>query len=683
MKLVQIRVINAITSSSTSYFIIYMLLSLIYFSHGYSPSSLFMPSSDDLYREDQTAFLWFLNWWPFALIHNENPFISHFVWQPLGFNMLWAASIPTLAIVAWPVTAVFGPLVSFNFLYLVTPPLNAISCFFLLRYLTRNEVVSGLCAYFYGFSSYVIGQNLCHINLSFVAIVPLVILIVLMRLRGDLSRMRFIVLLVCAAILQFGISIEVLLTSSFFGMIAFLIFYISLTRKLDYFKLLQDIIIAGTVCLVLLLPPIYISWLGRDQAPDLLHNSSTFSSDLVNFVIPTPVTGLGHAVFKHIAANYTGNYAEQGAYLGIPLIALIAIGFYEIRNTSGFWPTILCFATVFTFSLGPRLWISGHETSIQLPWSLLTHVPLLRHALPARVSLYVSLVVAIICALALSRDNFSTITKVQRSAIALLAISFIVPNLDEFGFEIVSTPIVFQSSFIKQSLGSDPTLVVLPYGHQGRSMLWQVLSGMAFRMAGGYVGFDPRAFSAFAATKYFYDNSLPQDFDAFEREINIFCGINKVDGIVMSPQTATDLSSLLLRLPWQRVEVGGFTLLKVPAELSYVAVTGDVWADYSLSPQWIGRDALVSNEQREPVRLVLSRTGVPPSIQSLVITVKSGDVSQRYELGSSDLELTIPPMSSMQILPDTTWVPNDVVKNGDMRALSVKLRVVRDKPDKT
>ena len=62
--------------------------------------------------------------------------------------------------------------------------------------------------------------------------------------------------------------------------------------------------------------------------------------------------------------------------------------------------------------------------------------------------------------------------------------------------------------------------------------------------------------------------------------------------------------------------------------------------------------------------------------------MKRGDISQRYELGSSDLELTVPPMSSMQILPHTTWVPNDVLKNGDMRALSVKLRIVRDNPDK-
>ena len=86
MKLVQIRVINTITSSSASYFIIYVLLSLIYFSHGYSPSSLFMPSSDDLYREDQTAFLWFLNWWPFALIHNRESVYFPFCMATFGLQ---------------------------------------------------------------------------------------------------------------------------------------------------------------------------------------------------------------------------------------------------------------------------------------------------------------------------------------------------------------------------------------------------------------------------------------------------------------------------------------------------------------------------------------------------------------------------------------------------------------------
>ena len=181
-------------------------------------------------------------------------------------------------------------------------PLNAIACFFLLRYITRNDAVSGLCAYFYGFSSYVIGQNFSHIALSFVAIIPLAILIGLMRLHNDVSRKNFIALLVCAAIIQFGISIEVLLTSCLFGLVVLTLFFIFyFRRKLDFFSMLQDIIVVGIFCGIILLPLVYIAWLGRDQAPDIIHDPSIYSSDLLNFVIPTSVTGLGHELFKNIA----------------------------------------------------------------------------------------------------------------------------------------------------------------------------------------------------------------------------------------------------------------------------------------------------------------------------------------------------------------------------------------------
>jgi len=28
------------------------------------------------------AYIWFLNWWPWALTHGLNPMISHYVWYP-------------------------------------------------------------------------------------------------------------------------------------------------------------------------------------------------------------------------------------------------------------------------------------------------------------------------------------------------------------------------------------------------------------------------------------------------------------------------------------------------------------------------------------------------------------------------------------------------------------------------
>lgn len=36
---------------------------------------------------DPSGYMWFLSWWPYALSHRINPFISKVVWAPRGFNV--------------------------------------------------------------------------------------------------------------------------------------------------------------------------------------------------------------------------------------------------------------------------------------------------------------------------------------------------------------------------------------------------------------------------------------------------------------------------------------------------------------------------------------------------------------------------------------------------------------------
>ena len=73
--------------------LIYLLLSLLYFGklgdwgHMYFGWGL-----------DPIQFIWFLNWWPWAIAHGLNPFISYYVWYPHGFNLTWATSVPAAAL---------------------------------------------------------------------------------------------------------------------------------------------------------------------------------------------------------------------------------------------------------------------------------------------------------------------------------------------------------------------------------------------------------------------------------------------------------------------------------------------------------------------------------------------------------------------------------------------------------
>src|SRR4051794_25140102 len=47
--------------------------------------------------QDPAAYMWALSWWPHAVAHGMNPFVSHLLWAPSGVNLAKGAMIPTAA----------------------------------------------------------------------------------------------------------------------------------------------------------------------------------------------------------------------------------------------------------------------------------------------------------------------------------------------------------------------------------------------------------------------------------------------------------------------------------------------------------------------------------------------------------------------------------------------------------
>ena len=133
--------------------LIYLLLSLLYFGTVGDYGHMYFG-----YGLDPIQFIWFLNWWPWAIAHGLNPFISYYVWYPHGFNLTWATSMPLAALLMWPLTWLAGAVVSYNVLSLVAPALSAWTGFLLARYLTRDTLASFIGGYLFGFSSYELGE---------------------------------------------------------------------------------------------------------------------------------------------------------------------------------------------------------------------------------------------------------------------------------------------------------------------------------------------------------------------------------------------------------------------------------------------------------------------------------------------------------------------------------------------
>ena len=350
-------------------FVLYLLASLAFFARGIGLGPLFQP------YDDTPSYVWFLNWWYYALVHRINPFISYYVWSPDGFNMLWATSVPTLALLAAPITWKFGAITSWNVLALSAPAFNAFAAYVLLRYITGSRYAAFVGGYLFGFSSYVLGQLLQHLNLVFVPLLPVFVLLALRRANRTIGRIPYVVSMSLATVLQFGISTELLASAAFFGFLAYLFFYFRFKNTLDMRGLAKDTAMSGLVTVVILAPVIYVLYTGYAQVPDVINSASEYSADLLNFIVPTPVTRIGGAAFADIAREFTGNASEQGAYLGIPLILATFFAASAHRGRKWLAPVFLLLANTGPVSLGPDFCFSGSNSASSPPQRTLLQLP--------------------------------------------------------------------------------------------------------------------------------------------------------------------------------------------------------------------------------------------------------------------------------------------------------------------
>ncbi len=143
---------------------------------------------------DPQIFVWSLAWWPHAIAHGLNPFVTDLVWAPGKTNLAWITSVPGLALLFLPVTLLAGPFASYSAAMVVLPAIAAWAAFLLCRRLTGRVWPSLVGGYLFGFSSYMLGQaSGGHPNLAFVAGIPLAALVIVLWVERDL-RSRWLAL---------------------------------------------------------------------------------------------------------------------------------------------------------------------------------------------------------------------------------------------------------------------------------------------------------------------------------------------------------------------------------------------------------------------------------------------------------------------------------------------------------
>lgn len=452
---------------------------------------------------DPSVLVWCLAWYPHAIANHLNPFLSRAVWWPEGVNLAWVPSIPGAALLAWPITRIAGPVASYNALSYLALPAAAFTMFLLCRDLTGRHRASIIGGFVFGFSPYFLGHLQNHLNLILAFPIPLAILLTARLLEGSVRRRIYVPLLAVLLVAQFLFVLELLATLTAVGIVA-LVAGFAIGPE-HWRTAVRDaaipIALAYALAAVLLTP--YFYYLFAFGMPgSAVVSAGGVSTDLLNLLIPTESNAIGaHRMLTAISSHF-GFPPEADGWIAWPLLMVIALYLRSRWRKPLGKVLVVMLGLLAVATLGPRLRVDGREL-FGLPWKIVAHLPLIRSALPARLTMYIFLIIAVMTAVVLASAETA---RAAKYGLAIAIPIFMLPNLDyRFWTMSIDLPPFYTSGAISDLLHQGETAVVLPYAGRGDSMMWQALADFSFPMAGGYTGATmPDSFARWPAVNALY-----------------------------------------------------------------------------------------------------------------------------------------------------------------------------------
>ena len=548
-------------ANNLSAFSAYLILSLIFFARAL-PGHFF-----DYYigrDTDPSLYMWSLAWWPYVFQHHALPFLTKLIWAPYGLNLAWVTCMPLLGVLAAPLTTSLGPLATFNLVALIALPLSAFAAYLLCARFSDSFSAAFLGGLVFGFSPYMMAQLLGHLVLVLIFPIPIAVYLVVRRLEGTLGRLWFAILLATTLSAQFLLELEPFAMMLVVGGSAILIALATATgeTRRRVFQLTAEISAACALTALLMAPYVYF-FFAYGYPGHALWSTSTYSADVLNFMIPTPASALGtNSILQSISKTFSGNILEQGACIGIPLMAIALVWARRHRGKLLTRVLIGTLLVVCLFSLGPYLQIAGRSV-FPMPWLVVQKLPLLKSALPIRLVVFAFIPLAIVFSLWLS-DPLTGATEKVIGVVATLAM--LMPNpAPSFWASPAFVPEFFRDGTSQHLLSSRDIVLPLPFGQKGMCMLWQATSGMNFRMASGLTGLQPIEVRRWPVVDVFFGSlDLPEP----DLQLKAFIANLGITAIVVdaSDWRANRWRQMLTSLDITPREIGGVLLYRIPPD---------------------------------------------------------------------------------------------------------------------
>jgi hypothetical protein len=472
-------------------FLAYLVVSLIWYRSVVAHMSSHCACGLAADPGDNADFIWWFEWFVRALGHGLPLLHTNVIWTPAGINLAGTTASLLMALVAAPLTLLWGPIPAYNVLMILAPVVSAWAADVLCRHITRAALPSLLAGATYGFSSFELAHLVGHPQMVLMVGPPLLALFVIRLLDGTLTRRRFTVYASVLLIAQVLLSVEVTFTMALAGALGLLVAWAtgnreqrhSLLRELP-FIVLPWIVAGVATCwytLQVLRAPAYAT-----QAVYL------YPTDLLSFFVPMPYTWFGGAKLVGLSANFPGGWNETSAYLGWPLLLILAHYLVKARRTRPGQLLGILLALLVIWTLGPILWVNGHAL-FRLPFAAVAGLPLLNETLVGRTAEYVALVACVALAIWLARPHRWKPLAVVCGSLAVLAL---LPNLQSPSDHNVGTwiqPRFFATRLYTRYLRRGETILPIPWGAETESYMWQAEDHMYWNQASGYWLFRPPA----------------------------------------------------------------------------------------------------------------------------------------------------------------------------------------------
>jgi len=470
--------------------LLYLGLSLLLFAPAWAA-----PTQRNIgYSTDPQQFMWFLSWTAFALGHHHSPLVSTYLDYPHGVNLMWNAALLWPGAFLAPITSRLGPVFAYNLLETVALPLSGWCAYLAIgRWTCRlSATVGGLL---YGFSPYMAAQALVHPPVVLAMTPPLVLLLLdelLVRRRWPAALTGAALGVVAAA--QLLTWEELLATTALMAGLA-VVLLLALQRPRPSIGPLvapaaRGAVGTAIVFLLIAAAPLYTQFRGPQRISGALHHGAPYVADLLSFVVPPSAQLLTPPWAARLNERLIAYPPEQNAYLGVPLLLLLVYITARWRSVLIVrWAAVLTVAGA-VLAMGPHLEVSGHITSIPLPWLLVARLPLMRYVNPCRLTVFSYLGAGLLLAFFLDRLRGRPPWRgLGGVAVVVVAFAPLIP-LVPYPSTPKVVPAFFSAAVHRIPVGA--VALVAPYAGfthgltYSDAMLWQAAAGMRFRMPEGY-----------------------------------------------------------------------------------------------------------------------------------------------------------------------------------------------------